>query len=63
MEASHPRSNYDRASWQGLGPGGGQGRWEHRLTSNDRERDRTRHDRVALEQGDFSTWLLYEGIY
>lgn len=50
VEASHPRSNYDRAGWQGLGPGGGPGRWEHRLISSDRERDRTRHDRVALEQ-------------
>lgn len=40
-------SNYDRSGRQGSGS---QGRWEHRSGSNDKERDRPRHDRDTLEQ-------------
>lgn len=46
-ENSHSWSNYDRSGRQGSGS---QGRWEHRLGGNDKERDRPRHDRDVLEQ-------------
>ncbi|KAH9315398.1 hypothetical protein KI387_024025, partial [Taxus chinensis] len=50
VETNHPRSIHDRSGWQGPAPGVGQGRWEHRQGSNDRERDHSHYDWDALEQ-------------